>query len=372
MHIFGSFGPGGAEMGVVQLIKSFPDKDVKHSVCSIGSDVSMKELLPEGTNLYSLNIDGASYSAFMPMFRLLKKTNTDIAHVNNLASWFDVALASTLANCKCIETFHGVEEDLIKFPIYRRLLVKTASLLTRQVTAVAESAADWLIKLTGIKRHNIRVIPNAVDTDFFKPCPSIVIKRKLRIDLGLPEACLLMGCVAGLRPVKNHEGLLRAFARIVSGKRSTTPNNDICLAIIGEGSLMSELQRLSKRLSIEDKVIFMGRRNDVHKILQALDLFVLNSKTEGMSYAVLEAMASGLPIIVTDVGANAELVNHGKEGYLIPREDSESLVRCIVQVNNNRFQLSDMGKNSRKKIIKSYSLSKMVSSYKDLYEELHR
>jgi len=356
-------------MGVVRLCKSFQNDDIIHSVCSIGSDTLLKELLPEGTDLYTLGIEGACYTAFSSLFRLFKETKTDIAHVNNLAPWFDVALASKLAGCKCIETFHGVEETLPEFPLHRRILSKTAYLLTSSITAVAESARDLLVKLIGIKEHKIKVLPNGVDTELFSPIVSHEDKKRLRINVNLPENGFLIGCVAALRPVKDHKGLLEALTSVTSSKPPIDTNKDIYLILVGDGPLASELKNLSKQLHVEDKIIFMGRRNDVHKILQTLDVFVLNSRTEGMSYAILEAMASGLPVIATDVGANVELINHDSEGYLVSQGDVESLAGYMAKLASDQSLLSRMGKNAREKIIKSYSLTKMVSSYRDLYRE---
>jgi len=127
---------------------------------------------------------------------------------------------------------------------------------------------------------------------------------------------------------------------------------------------------LSKQLGIRDKIVFMGLQTDVQEILRAIDVFVLNSKTEGMSYAVLEAMSTGLPVIATAVGANIELVSHGDEGYLVSHGDIESLAAYMVRLGTNPSLLSKMGQKAREKIIKDYSLNRMVSSYNDLYREL--
>jgi glycosyltransferase involved in cell wall biosynthesis len=371
MHILGNFGPGGAEMGVVRLIRSFQSDDIIHSVCSISSNTLLKELLPDGTNLYTLGIEGACYTAFSSLLRLFKKTKTDIAHVNNLAPWFDVALGSKLAGCKCIETFHGIEEKLIKFPVWRRGLLRTACALSTRVTAVSESSKDLLVELSGIKKHEIEVIPNGVDTDIFCPPLSYDDKKQIRANLNLPEDRFLIGCVSALRPVKGHEGLMRAFALFLSNNRDSAVHENANLVLVGDGPLFSELRIFSRQLGIEDKVVFMGRRNDVQDILRAIDVFVLNSETEGMSYAVLEAMSSGLPVIASAVGANIELVNHGAEGYLVSHGDVESLAGYVIKLGNDESLLSKMGKNAREKIIKAYSLGKMVSSYKDLYREFY-
>lgn len=368
MHILGNFGPGGAEMGVARLIRSFRNDRIIHYVCSLGPDTRLRELLPKETNFYSLGIRGRSYKAFIPLSRLLKSCKIDIAHVNNMAPWFDVALASKLAGCKCIETFHGVEESALEFPLHRRVLSRTAYLLTSSTTAVAESARDLLIQLLGMKRHKIRVLPNGVDTEVFQPIGSQEERRRLRISLSLPENGFLMGCVAALRPVKDHRGLVEAFALAVKNKPPVNINKDSHLILVGDGPLAPELKMLSGQLGVEDKIIFLAQRNDVDKILQVLDVFILNSKTEGMSYAVLEAMSSGLPILATSVGANTELIRHGVEGYLYRPGDLKSLAEYMTEVIGNGEQLLKMGRATRQKIVEFYSITKMVSSYKGLYE----
>ena len=370
MHIFGNFGFGGAEMGAVRLIQSFEDSTCAHAVCSISSNVSMKNLLRGGVNCYSLGLNGRSYTAFIPLLRLLRSTKTDIAHVNNLAPWFDVAVASKLAGCKCIETFHGVEEKQIKFPGWRRGLLRTAFALSSRVAAVSEASKNLLVKLSGIKRQKVKIIPNGVDTDLFSPPASQDQKRKIRISYHLPENGFLFGCVSALRPVKDHEGLIKAFSLFMSANQSIAKQKNANLILVGDGPLASQLQLYARQLGIGENVIFMGRRNDVHKILQALDAFILNSITEGMSYAILEAMASGLPVIATDVGANTELIHHGTEGYRYSPGDLKSLTGYMADLIGNEAYSLKMKEAARKRIVEFYSIHKMVSSYKNLYEEV--
>jgi L-malate glycosyltransferase len=168
--------------------------------------------------------------------------------------------------------------------------------------------------------------------------------------------------------VKDHKGLVGAFASAISNKPSVNTNKDSYLILVGDGPLASELKMLSRHLGVEDRIIFLARRDDVDRILQSLDVFVLNSKTEGMSYAVLEAMSSGLPIIATNVGANIELIRHGVEGYLYRPGDLKSLAEYMTEIIGDTDRLLKMGRAARQKIVEFYSVKKMVSSYKDLYE----
>jgi sugar transferase (PEP-CTERM/EpsH1 system associated) len=370
MHILGSLGPGGAEIGVIRLIKSYNTGKIRHSVCAIGSDITLMGHLPPNTNSYSLGIDGACYTAFIKLFKLLKRTRTEIAHVNNLAPWFDVALAAKLAGSKCIQTFHGIEENIPIFPRWRRIFLRAACMLTSSITTVGETVSDRLVELTGISRSRMQVIHNGVDTSFFKPCSSASVKRSLRIQLALPPDGILIGCIAAFRPVKDHAGLLKAFAKAMKFEDRRQQNKDLCLVLAGDGPLLLELKALSKQLGIERNILFIGRRNDVDKILQALDVFILSSKTEGISYAILEAMASGLPVIATDVGGNKELISHGCNGYLVPRGDVGLMAHYIASVRRNSSLMSKMGRNGREKVLKNYSLKGMVSAYKNLYQNI--
>jgi len=369
MHILGGSGPGGAEMGVARLIKSFQNDNIIHSVCSISSNTPLKELLPEGIDFYSLGINGRSYSAFVPLFRLLKSNKIDVAHVNNLAPWFDVALASRFAGCKCVETFHGIEEKTRTFPVSRRLILKIAFALTNRITAVSSSTRDRLEELSGIKKNRITIITNGVDTNLFKPISSDAQKEELRLALKLPAKGFLVGCVGALRPVKDHEGLLKAFA-VLKARTGDLVSTESYLVLVGDGPLVPELRAMSNQLKIQDRVLFMGRRDDVEKILRVTDVFVLNSKTEGMSYAILEAMSSGIPIVATDVGANRELIRQGVEGYLYTPGDLEGLVNYLLTLIDDKSLVAKMGGAARNKIVENYSFEGMVSAYERLYREV--
>jgi glycosyltransferase involved in cell wall biosynthesis len=371
MHIFGKFGLGGAEVGALRLIQSLHSQEIEHAICNMRLNVSERGDLPTGIRFYSLGVERSNRVAFVKLFWLLRKTRTDIAHANNLAPWFDVAVASRLAGCKCVETFHGIEEEIRRLSEKKRLILKMAMRLTKSVTAVSSVSRDKLEELTGIKSDQVRVIENGVDTNFFKPLSSQFQREELRRSLDLPEKALLIGCVGALRPVKDHVGLLQAFAKFQSIIEDQTARENY-LVLVGDGALMPELREISRGLKTGDRVLFLGRRTDVARILPALDIFVLNSKTEGMSYAMLEAMASGLPIIATDVGANRELISHGMEGYLYPPGDLNSLVNYLISLHDNESLLFKMKDRARAKVVNHFSLERMVSSYSQLYRDAIR
>lgn len=364
-HVLGDLGHGGAEMGVVRMIENFEDPRFDHCITVLGSDLGLKEATGTKIPCFAMARQGRDYTAFMALRSFFKDQAIDIVHVNNLGPWWDAALAARLAGCPCIETFHGVEQGRLTFSRPKRLLFQAAARLSREVTAVARPAAALAAELTGINIERIRVINNGIDTETFRPVTDGAEKGRLRRSLGLPEEGVLLGCIGALRTVKNHAGLISAFARAFS--ESSTK---VHLVLVGGGALESDLKDLCRTLGIDDRVIFLGLRDDVLHILQTLDCFVLNSDTEGLSYAVLEAMACGLPVIATSVGGNPELVEDDVHGWLYDVGDQEKLTALLEEAVRDPKLLAACGTRAREKVRSAYSLDKMAQSYAHLYEEV--
>lgn len=361
MHIVGNFGPGGAEMGIVRLIKALSYPPFTHSVCSVSPDLRMKNLLQPEVGCYSLGIEGQGRLAFTSFSSIFRRAGVDIAHVNNIAPWFDVALASKLCRIRCIQTFHGVEDNTLKFSPLKRLQLFLSLRMSDCLTSVSGASADLLSRLSGFDKKQIKVIDNGIDTDFFSPAgPGD--KKQIRKTLGLPEDRCIVGCVAALRPVKNHKGLLAAFSKVIRIQK------DCLLVLVGDGPLTEELKKMSENAGLDSHVIFVGQRDNVEHYLKAFDIFVLNSKTEGLSYAILEAMASGLPIVATDVGGNSQIIDNGENGILYEQGDEKKLSEALIDIIKNQERLSRMGAMARKKVLEKYSLDAMVRQYDLLYK----
>lgn len=363
MHILGTFAPGGAEMGVVRLIQSFPDKSIKHSVCSVGPDMTMQKYLPEGTGCYSLDITSPCRTAFLKFRDLFLKKHVDIVHVNNIPPWFDAAVGARISCCKCIQTFHGVEDSRLEYSILKKLQILCAWKCSDYINAVSQASAEFFSQLTGIDKKHVNIITNGVDTDFFRPV-NLETRASLKNQLGLPKNKKIIGCVAALRPVKNHKGLLDAFALLLK------ESSEYCLVLVGEGPLETGLKHYCRELNIQESVIFAGHQHDTVKYLNAFDLFVLNSTTEGLSYALLEAMATGLPVVATNVGGNIQLIEDGKDGFLIQEGNTQELYNTLSQLCHARELIEVIGRNARKKIVAHYSLESSLQKYLEMYVRL--
>jgi glycosyltransferase involved in cell wall biosynthesis len=140
--------------------------------------------------------------------------------------------------------------------------------------------------------------------------------------------------------------------------------------MIGDGPLRAECERLLAAAGVSDLAWLPGERHDISEVMGILDCFVLPSLAEGISNTILEAMASGLPVIATDVGGNADLVTPGITGQIVPSGDPEALAHQIVQLANNPDQAKQMGQRGRERVEEKFSMNAMVDAYLGTYDKL--
>ena len=169
-----------------------------------------------------------------------------------------------------------------------------------------------------------------------------------------------------MQTVKNQTDLARAFVRALA--MAPELKDSLRLVMIGDGPLRSEAQALLEQASCSALAWLPGERNDVPEIMRGLDCFVLPSLAEGISNTILEAMASGLPVIATDVGGNGELIEEGSTGELVPKSDVEALAGRIVALARQRERAKAMGQAGRQAVERRFSMTAMVGQYQELYD----
>lgn len=216
----------------------------------------------------------------------------------------------------------------------------------------------------GIDRKRLMKFFNGVDTENFYS-PSSEEKQALKQKLSITYS-LVITFVGRLDPTKNLPLLLRAYATL----RQTVGSSDFILVLIGVGSEQEALQALALELSIAEKILFLGRKENVHEYLKISDIFVLPSIAEGMSNALLEAMACGLAVIATDVGAATEVLRQGQVGLLIRSGDEAGLTEALKKLINDKPLRTRLGEQARAVILESHSLDRVVEQYLKLYAEL--
>jgi glycosyltransferase involved in cell wall biosynthesis len=231
---------------------------------------------------------------------------------------------------------------------------------TDVVIAVCEAARARFAAQGVRPRRALLAVPNGIRIDAFAPAGD-ERRAALRCVLGLAPDTRIVGTVGRLNPVKDQRSLLQAFARVHADARDTA------LVLVGDGALRAALEAEAAALGIAEAVRFLGDRGDVRQLLQGFDLFALSSLSEGYSMALLEACASGLPIVATDVGGNREIVADGGNGLLVPAARPEALADALAALLRDPVRAAAMGRAGRDWALREASIDTMAARYDTLY-----
>jgi glycosyltransferase involved in cell wall biosynthesis len=226
--------------------------------------------------------------------------------------------------------------------------------------AVAREVAASLERLYGI--GSCRVVWNCIPTDLYASPQTT--RAAWRAKQGFSEEDILFVCVARFAPQKNHELLINAFAK--------GPASDprVHLVLAGEGALRAQVQERVNKLGLTSRVHFIGLRTDVPDVLGAADVFVLSSDYEGNPLAVIEAMAAGLPIASTAVGGVPELLENGREGFIVQPGRAEQLSEAMVTLLKDDKLRRVMGAAAAARAKEKFDVSAMIRAYEELYNEI--
>jgi glycosyltransferase involved in cell wall biosynthesis len=245
----------------------------------------------------------------------------------------------------------------------RELAYRLTDSLADITTQVSEAGKQRYIQVGAVPPHKVVCIPNGIDTSRFQPNP--MVRQAVREQLGCAPDAFVWLTVGRLEPVKNHLDLLCAFREVAA----VHPNARLLIA--GQGSLQAATEQRIVELGLAERVHLLGVRRDIPDLLNATDAFVLPSLWEGMPLTLLEASATALPIVATDVGGNAEAVLEGKTGYLVPVKDTEALAQAMLRVMNlSEADRSAIGQAGRAHVVQNFDLERVVDRWEALYREL--
>jgi glycosyltransferase involved in cell wall biosynthesis len=235
------------------------------------------------------------------------------------------------------------------------------SLFTDRIIAVSKAVKESLVRYDRINRKKIQVIYNGIDLSKFDG-PST--KHEVRAELGIKPDEYVIGVIARLEEQKGHRYLLEALSIIPEHLAS------LKILIVGDGQLRSVLETETKRRALSSNVFFLGTRKPIAPILRALDLFLLPSLWEGFSMALLEAMATGVPVIATRVGGAGEVITSGQDGLLIPPGDAQGLAEAIKDALRHRAKYLEMARIGRERVRQNFSQEKHMEALQTLYLQI--
>jgi len=362
LHVVDSLRVGGLENGVVNLINALDEDMFQNSICCLRTTGGLeKRLRDPGVKVFELH-QKLKDNLFLRMRKILVDEKVDILHSNGYGTFLDSVVGAHLAGTPfLVHCIHGIYwRDMGKMKFRRRLLQRLLSLRTHKLYAVADYLREYYIRIVGVSARRISTIYNGVDLETYAPRDQEA-RRKEKAKLGFSPGEVLIGSVGTLYWVKNPETFLEAAA-LVLNKR-----NDVSFLWVGDGPLKEKLQARAKELGLEKKALYLGSRDDVPNVLAALDVFVLPSISEGLSYSILEAMASSLPVVATDVGGNSELIRDGESGYLIPPRSPKILADVLLKLVSQEELRVSLGRRARHRVEEKYSFRKMVQSYQQMY-----
>ncbi len=355
-HVLHSFGIGGLEKGVATLVRH-ASPDLEHVIVCLESGGGSQALLPPGTRVVELRKGpGHSTRFLLRLATALRGILPDVVHTRNWGG-LDGVIAARLARVRnVVHGEHGWAMDDPRGDITRRILIRRfLSLGMREVTCVSRQLRTWL-ETTVRVRAPITQIYNGVDVGMYRPSTQ---RGRVRAELEIaPEAFVVTIC-GRLDPIKDHRTLFDGF------RAMRQANPEAVLLVVGDGPMRRELEPLAGA-----GIRLLGNREDVPTILGDSDVFALSSLNEGISNTILEAMASGLPVVATAVGGNPELVTDGISGALFPPGDSVALCRALSAYAAERDLRARHGAAGRRIAEERFSVATMAAAYEEVYRRV--
>jgi glycosyltransferase involved in cell wall biosynthesis len=356
---------GGSQTHLLQVLRLLDRRRFEPMLCCLtGKGALLDTAKQTGATVVSAGLAGlktpAALGAVLRLARFIRRERIDVVHNYLLRANVVGTLAARAARVPVVLTSkRGCHER-------RGLELAGARLSNRLadcVTTNADAVRSFVHDNEGCPLEKMVVIPSGIDTDRFAPLPAADYRGRL----GLPAGRRVVGIITRMRVRKGVEEFLRAMALV----RERIP--EACAVVVGEVDLDESIAALVRELGLEAHLHLLGRRSDMPEVLAAFDLFVLSSHDEGMSNAILEAMAMQRPVVATDVGGTAEVVQPGRTGLLVPPREPVALAEAITQILTAPGDtVAAMGERGRAVVVERFSARSMVHQMEDLYAHLLR
>lgn len=362
-HFVDTWTPGGAEVLIVELCSRLKAHGFIPEIFHFGQPFLL-EICKEREITSIIVPEHKLYKSIrtLPLFawrfsQFLKQSGVDLLHAHLFGPTTAGSLAGALARIPRLGTLH--DTYIVEEREARIHLLEMAWLLGARIITVSDTMQGYLRRLGKFSKNAVRTIHNGVDLKKFTAVSCEGFRKKL----GIAADEFVVICVGRLVEIKQHDLLLEAFSKVSAEK-------PLRLLLVGEGPEQERLEALSAEKGLSARVSFLGFRTDIPELLNVSDCFALTSRSEGLSYSIAEAMAAGLPAVVTDVGGNHELIVDGENGFLVPLDDPALFAEKLDTVADNKELRKTFGRNSRARAEAWFSMDAMLDGYLSLYSEL--
>jgi sugar transferase (PEP-CTERM/EpsH1 system associated) len=351
VHLVSGLNVGGLEMVVLNLVRHCDRDQFRPTVlCLQEKGLLAPSFANLNTNVESL--DCSTLPKAQTLYRLvrrLRKLRPHILHTHNINPHIFGAIGARISGVPfVIHTKHGRNYPDRPVAVFKNWF---ASCFTDRIVAVSEDAARVVREIERVPGRKVMVIRNGIDLEAFRYVP-----RNAK-PMGKHAVHIARLCVS-----KDQSTLLRAARQVLEVEP------DFRLTLVGDGPDREALRALKESLELGEKVSFLGERHNVQKYLSDADLFVLSSVEEGIPLTILEAMATGLPVVATEVGGNPEVVIPNETGFLVPPRAPNLLASAILELVRDPNRAQCMGFSGRKRVEQGFDIRKVVADYEALYK----
>lgn len=353
-------GPGGAETIFLTLVERLDRNKYNRHLILSGKGWVYDQAVKMGIYPEIIESEGSfNVSYLTKLIKYIKGNHIDLVHSHLLGANVYCSIAGLLCRVPVISTFHGTVDSGIRgnMPKLKFHLINAGS---KYIVFVSNYLKNYYLSWTAVNKTKSMVIYNGICYNRFATPKN----GRLREELGYSNDDVLIGSIGNFRHSKGYDVLLKAASIVVK----SFPQAKFISVGEGHGQLYKKMSRLKQRLGLENNVTFLGFRSDVENILSSLDLFVLPSRTEGFSLSTIEAMAAGVPVIVTNSGGPGEIVTHLQDGIIVDAKSPKSMAQGVKMCLSDAELRSALSSNARRTIQSRFTEDSMVMEYVSLYD----
>jgi L-malate glycosyltransferase len=357
LYLMNHAGKAGTERYVQSLIEKLNNKKIKAFFAYNEEGLLVENLKGLGVETYRINMKHPlDFKAAWELSKLCKRLGIDLVHTQYLRENY-IALLSRIFNpaVKVMYTNHFI----LRNNIVLRILNRFMTLLEANIIAVCNKGKEMMIS-NGVNGKKIKVIFNGVDPSFWgEP-----VKSTLREEYNIDNDTFIFLCASRFAHDKGHKFLVDAVFEL---KKLTSRKFKCVLA--NDGPLFDEVKKQAQDLGLDKDIVFTGFRRDVKNLIAGSDLYINASEHEALSFAIIEMLASGLPVIATDMGGNGDIINpETKCGMLVKYNDSKALAAAINMVMGNTDFQKELKENALMAVREKFNLERMVNETYNLYK----
>jgi glycosyltransferase involved in cell wall biosynthesis len=353
---------GGGPRHVYDLVMRLPRDEFALHVAGPADGPYFERFRTAGVPIERLGVDRLSPTVLWQLVGTVRRQRVDVIHSHGKGAGLYGRLASRLTGRPSVHTFHGVHVEGYR-PVVRDLYVtleRTLGRWSQAVIALSDGQRAEVLRLGFASPQRCVVVPNGIDLVELGAATRVPYPRSA---YGALPGELIIGCIARFDPVKRLDVLLDTTARL----RQNFPN--VRLVLVGAGPQESSLRRRAAKAGIEGHVSFQGGLPDALRCYPGWDVYATMSSREGLPYAVLEAMASGLAVVASDVPGHREVIRHGVTGFLVPAQ-TETAAAAIQRLFEDDALRKVVGTAARAAVEREFTIERMVERIGDLYRQV--